>query len=165
MMDNEALQALIMEHLEAIGITCATEEIADKETIVAEYTGESEDLPEDCTITVENLTEDSTEIGVLITVFSGFDETQTVNVARVVGELNKYLQLGCFSVIDDGALFLNYCFVLDEEMGVNNMLAAFLASLDAVSAAAIDAKQQLLPLVKGEVTVEQLLEDGLYVEQ
>ena len=165
MMEKEALTDLIMEHLEAIGIPCELEDIAGKEAIVAEYAGENGELPEDCSITVENLTEDSTEINILVTVFSGLDEVPTVNVARVVGELNKFLQIGSFSVIDDGALFLNYCFVVDEEMGVNNMLAAFLASLDAVSAAAIDAKQQLQPLIKGETTVEQLLEEGLYVEQ
>lgn len=165
MAEQETLMDLIVEHLEALGIPCNIEEIVGKKAIVAEYNGDSEALPEDCSITVENLTEDSTEIGILITVASGLDETQTVNLVKVVGELNKYLRLGCFSVLEDGALFLNYCFVLDDDMGVNNMLAAFLASLDALSTAAADSRQQLLPLLKGEITPEQLLEEGLYVDQ
>ena len=163
MEENTALLELIAEQSRKLGIEFYPDEIAGKAALVAEFPEDNEELPEDCTVTEEHLSEDSLELCILITVFSGLDREQTENVTRMTGRLNRFMRLGCFSAIE-GALFLNYTFVLDEEQPAINTLASFFTSLDALCGSAADARQQLLPLVKGELTCQQLEEQGIYTD-
>ena len=155
---------IIAEQMRAIGLECRIEEIAGREAVVYDYPDEP-GLPEDCNVTIEQLSEDTKGISILVTVFSGLGKQQTENAAKVIGHFNRFLRVGSFSVISDGAVFLSHTFLLDGELQPVNTLAAFFATLDAVSSAAAEGRQQLLPLINGELTCEQLTEQGIFVDQ
>ena len=164
MIDNRELLGLIARQMEYIGISCYADDIGGREAVVAEYSGDN-DLPEDCTVTVEHLTEDTTEICLLITLMTGLDEGQVKDIKKVIGLINKQLRLGCFTVTDHGALFFEYAFVIDDEQETKNVLASFVASLDTVSLTAAEGKKLLLPLICSEIGTEDFSALDLYIEQ
>ncbi len=165
---NEAWDKELLKELEELlseaGLEVTREDIAGNDVIVAEYDGENE--PEDCNVSVMHLTEDSTEISVMISVMSGLDEKQSDDIAALIPYLNRYLSVGSFGITkQDGYFWFGCSNVIDENTERSKLLKVAAATVDIAYGTAAEAVRIVLPVVNGETPVSELMNDDTSIIQ
>ncbi len=161
--DKELLKE-IEELFSETGVEVYTEEFSGTQVVVAEY--EEGETPEDCNVSVMHLTEDSTEISVMISVLSGLDEKQSDDIAALIPYLNRYLSVGSFGIAkQDGYFWFGCSNVIDENTGRSKLLRIIAGMVDIAYNTAAEAAAMILPVVNGEAQVSELMNEDTSIVQ
>lgn len=161
--DKELLKAIESVFSDA-GLYTATENINGRDVLVIEY--DAENAPEDCNISIEQLTENSTVINILISVMSGLNKKQSQDIAALLPYLNKYLTIGSFGLTEqDGYFYFSYSFVIDEQTGIGKLVREVSSALDIATASAEEAVGITAPVINGGKPVSELMTDDISIIQ
>ena len=161
--DNALITELESFFTEA-GMTVSAEMFGDRQVLVSEYGAEN--APEDCNVSVEHLTEDSTVLFIMFTVRSGLDAAQTADVLAVLPYLNKYLSVGCFGIAEaDGYFYFSTAMVLDEQADHAKLIRMITATLGIAEATVYEAIDMIAPVLEGETPVSGLLNEDTGIIQ
>lgn len=159
-MDRSELTAIFSSVLDELEIPFEIEEISGKNAIVIPC-GNDKNSPVDCTLTLEDLGDECTAMQYLVIVAAELDRKTITELSKVMPALNLMIRIGGFGLMyDDGALYFSYS-VLTDDIGTEQLIGTLLASLDVVLGVSANGKEKLLPLLSGEKSAEQLLQENL----
>ena len=162
--DIELLSA-VGDLLSEAGINVEPAEIDGRIVLELESRSELVDEEFDCTVSVCHPSKDTTAVQLLAPVFYELDEDQTVTAARLLPELNYFLEIGSFGCLpEEGYIYFSHSFLtngLDEE----SVLRCFPAYLETVAATALRGRELLLPVINGELPPGEIRPEELRVIQ
>ena len=159
--DNEWAEALLgsITTLFDENAHLAADDINGKSVLVIEPMEDNENFPEDLTVSVDLLGDGNAVVKLLATVYTGLPEDRTADMERLLPYLNEYLTMGHFDLLpEDGALFLSYAFVMNEEWPMESFLRIFTQTFDEITSTATDRKELMQSIMRGETTVGKLIE-------
>ena len=140
------------------------EKISGRDVLVMEY--EEEEMPEDCNIFIEHVTEDSTEVCFMFTVASGLDEKTTEDISALLPFLNRFLSIGSFGIVrQDGFFYFNYSLTVSEQTKKDILMKIITVTLDIAAKTAEEAAVITAPVLNGEVPAAELLNEGISIIQ
>ena len=144
--------------LDDVEVPYEYEEISGRNSLVISFSDE-EDTPEDCTLAIDDLLDECSALNYFVIVAVDIDQKTMSELIKVLPDFNLMIRLGGFGLMaDQGALYFNYSLLLDgldEEI----LMKSIMTSLDVVIGVSDQGKKVLLPLLKGEKTAEQLMQE------
>ena len=157
-MEKTNLLAMIGSVLDDAGIPYEYEEISGRNALVLRFS-DDEDTPEDCTLVLDDLVNECTALNYFVIVSTDIDEKTMGELIQVMPDFNLMIRVGGFGLmVDDGVLYFNYS-LLTDDLDEENLLKSIMTSLDIVIGVSDQGKKILLPLLKGEKTAEQLMQE------
>ena len=164
MNNNRELLEGMQAFLNNLGKDFELTDVGGKDVLEYYYGGE-ESFPVDCTLSVENIGDGNTAVQIMITVFYELDEKTSAFIRELLPSLNSALEVGCFCLIpQDGFMYLNNAFLTDG-FDESNIALSLAANLEVLTATAGQARELLLPLVKGEIKPDDVRKDEMFIAQ
>ena len=138
------------------------ETIGTRNVLVVSYT-EDESTPIDCTLTIEDLGEDQTALQFFVLGAIDLDKSVCTDLLRLLPQMNEVLEFGSFGLMQqEGVFYYQYAMLIDD-LEAEPLVKMALAASELVTVLAAEGKENILPLLKGEKSAEQLLQDGVSV--
>lgn len=124
-------------------------DVIDSEGIpvmVMEYTDKERDLAEYFNITVEHISEDTSQLCIMHTLFSDISEDKIKAVTAQISDMNRYRSFGCYS-IDKFNRNVLFCSALDLEYLGKEMPLCFTVTFDQSRKASTEGVKELAELI------------------
>ena len=156
-MKNNELLSKVGSLLDEAGIPFEFEDVNGRRVITLSFEGEAS--PEELSLAVDDPGFEGTAMNYLSIISADIAPETMEELIRILPDFNLGIRVGSFGVMaDEGALYYNYSLLLDG-LDEETVLKSIMVSLDVVTGVSVDGKRILLPLLKGEKTAGQLMEE------
>ncbi len=157
-MEKTELLETIGTILDKAGIAFEFEDINGRDVITLSYE-DDEAFPKDITLTLDDPGYECTTMNYFSIISVDISPEIMEELFSILPDFNLRIRMGGFGVMSGaGVLYYNYSLLIDE-LDDDSILESISACLDVVTAVCAEGKKILLPLLKGEKTAEQLMQE------
>ena len=150
--------SVLQEALEEQGYAASVSEKQKTPLLDIHFGSGSEYAPQGASVVILNPTREFLEADCRITVYDGLEQEKARQASLLLPDLNRYLRLGYFGCdVEKGCFFYRFHFLIDG-LNRSTLQKTFIGSFSLCTSAAARGKEILQPLIKGETTIEELLE-------
>ena len=140
-------------------------DVNGKDVLTCFFNGEDELAPKDLSIDIAHLgDEQGNAIRIMVSVFYDLGTEAEDKIRELLPALNSLLSIGCFCMMPEGYLYLSYAFLPDDLEEINAAVT-LAAEIDILTATAARARELLLPIVRGELDMNDIGQDAYRIAQ
>lgn len=157
-MEKNELLEIFGTILDEAGIPYEYEDVKGRNVLTYSF-GNDDDLPEELSLTPDDPGYECTTMNYFSILAVDLPPEIIDELLVILPDFNLSVRMGSFGVMADaGVLYYNYSLLIDE-LDDENMLKSIAACFDVVKAASTEGKKILLPLLRGEKTAEELMQE------
>ncbi|MBR5089316.1 MAG: hypothetical protein IK093_07805 [Ruminiclostridium sp.] len=146
------------------GIDAYMTEFGGGDALMIEPDGE--EIRANAIVTVEQSDDDCTCVSLMLPLFDKLEPGVAADLVKLVRYMNKYLTLGSFAVSEeDGTFIFSHTFVIDEDTERVILCGIVSEALDIAEETAAMGGDMVLPVIKGEKPVSELLNNESVIVQ
>lgn len=157
-MEKTELLTIIGAILDKAQIPFEFEDVNGRNVITLSF-DDDEALPKDITLTFDDPGYECTTMNYFSIISIDLPPEIMEELLMILPDFNLSIRMGGFGVMTGaGVLYYNYSLLIDE-LDDDSVLESISACLDVVTAVCAEGKKILLPLLKGEKTAVQLMQE------